>query len=189
MGLFIYLHALVPPKAVGKRPRDAPKPISGLDVDALLKQPENQRSKIDPDNAIPEFKQLVDTAGDFADFEEAAKQMGQIVRQLITDSMGDNNYNRAIENMGVFRDKMTNLEEPDLYNVFVKDLKKRLLSGELGGDRRELWWQLKGARLGLIDQAAVEVSKVTPDEAVEVSHLQPHTERSNILTLLQFYKK
>jgi ATP-dependent DNA helicase 2 subunit 2 len=163
----------VPPKAIGKRQRDVPKPLSGLDVDALLKLPENKRAKIDPNNAVPEFKQMVDNASDDADFEDAAKQMGQIVRQVVTDSFGDSNYNRAIEDMRVFREKMTNLEEPELYNSFIMDLKTRLLSGELGGDRRELWWQMKGARLGLIDREAVDVSKVTPEEAAEVSQLGP----------------
>ena len=163
----------VPPKAIGKRQRDVPKPLSGLDVDALLKLPENKRAKIDPNNAIPEFKQMVDNASEDADFEDAAKQMGEIIRQIVTDSFGDANYNRAIEDMRVFREKMTNLEEPELYNSFVKEFKTRLLSGELGGDRRELWWQLKGAKLGLIDREAVDVSKITPEEAAEVSRSYP----------------
>jgi ATP-dependent DNA helicase 2 subunit 2 len=157
----------VPPKAKAKYKREQITPISGLDVDALLKQPNNKRAKIDANNAIPEFKQMVESALDPSTFEEAAKQMGQIIRQLITDSFGDGNFERATENMGAFREQMVNYEEPDLYNNFVKDLKKRLLSGELGGDRRELWWHMKGAKLGLIDSVASEVSKVTPEEGAE----------------------
>ncbi|KAH8673632.1 SPOC like C-terminal domain-containing protein [Xylariales sp. PMI_506] len=157
----------VPPKAKGKRQREQVKPISGLDVDALLRQPENKRAKIDPENAIPNFKQMVDTADDTVVFEEAAKQMGQIVRQLVNDSFGNSNFDRVIENLGAFREKMINIEEPALYNNFIKDFKKRLLSGELGGDRRELWWQVKGAKLGLIDDKQSEVSKVSSEEAME----------------------
>ncbi|ORY70158.1 putative Ku family DNA helicase [Pseudomassariella vexata] len=157
----------VPPKAKGKRQRDAIKPISGLDVDALLQTPENKRTKIDPNNAVPEFKQMVDNAEDIKTFEEATKQIGHIIRQLITDSLGDVNYDRAIEVMGVLRESLINIEEPGFYNSFIKDLKKRLLSGELGGDRRELWWQVKGAKLGLIDQNMSDVSKVTPEEVAE----------------------
>ncbi|KAI0128857.1 Ku70/Ku80 N-terminal alpha/beta domain-containing protein [Xylariales sp. AK1849] len=158
----------VPQKATGrKRARQVAKPISGLDVDALLKLPGNKRTKIDPSNAIPNFKQMIESAEDESIFGEAAKQMGQIIRQLITDSFGDKNFDRAVENLGVLREQMINIEEPGHYNSFIKDLKKKLLSGELGGDRRELWWQVKGARLGLIDDKASEVSKVTPEEAAE----------------------
>ncbi|KAF3059626.1 ATP-dependent DNA helicase II subunit 2 [Daldinia childiae] len=160
----------VPPKAKGRREKGAkPEPISGLDIDALLNQPQNKRKKIDSDNAIPEFKQMVEYANEESDIESAAKQMGTIIRSLITNSLGDSGYDRAIENLGVFRDTMVKWEMPALYNSFLKDLKNRLLSGELGGDRRELWWQMKGAKasLGLIDQSLSEPSNVTPKEAAE----------------------
>ncbi|KAI1772362.1 ATP-dependent DNA helicase II subunit 2 [Hypoxylon cercidicola] len=160
----------VPPKAKGRRDKgDKSQPISGLDVDALLNQPQNKRKKIEPDNAIPGFKQMVEYASEESEIEDAAKQMGSIIRSLITNSLGDSGYDRAIENLGVFRDTMVRWEMPALYNSFLTDFKKRLLSGELGGDRRELWWQMKGARgaLGLIDQSVSEPSKVTSEEAAE----------------------
>ncbi|KAI1384575.1 ATP-dependent DNA helicase II subunit 2 [Hypoxylon trugodes] len=160
----------VPPKAKGRREKGhKPEPISGLDVDALLSQPENKRTKISPENAIPEFKQMVQYADEESQIENAAKQMGNIIRSLITNSLGDSGYDRAVENLGVFRDTMVRWEMPALYNSFLNDLKKRLLSGELGGDRRELWWQMKGARatLGLIDKSISEPSNVTPEEAAE----------------------
>ncbi|KAI1762491.1 ATP-dependent DNA helicase II subunit 2 [Hypoxylon sp. FL1150] len=160
----------VPPKAKGRREKGAkPQPISGLDVDALLNQPQNKRTKIEPDNAIPGFKQMVEYASEESEIEDAANQMGGIIRSLITNSLGDSGYDRAVENLGVFRDTMVRWEMPDLYNSFLTDFKKRLLSGELGGDRRELWWQMKGARgaLGLIDQSVSEPSKVTSEEAAE----------------------
>lgn len=161
----------VPPKAKGRREKGAkPEPISGLDIDALLNQPQNKRKKIDSENAIPEFKQMVEYANEESEIESAAKQMGTIIRSLITNSLGDSGYDRAIENLGVFRDTMVKWEMPALYNSFLKDLKNRLLSGELGGDRRELWWQMKGAKasLGLIDQSLSEPSNITPEEAAEV---------------------
>ncbi|KAI6091863.1 ATP-dependent DNA helicase II subunit 2 [Hypoxylon rubiginosum] len=160
----------VPPKAKGRREKGAkPQPISGLDVDALLNQPQNKRTKIEPDNAIPGFKQMVEYASEESEIEDAAKQMGSIIRSLITNSLGDSGYDRAVENLGVFKDTMVRWEMPELYNSFLTDFKKRLLSGELGGDRRELWWQMKGARgaLGLIDQSVSEPSKVTSEEAAE----------------------
>ncbi|OTB08356.1 hypothetical protein M426DRAFT_316979 [Hypoxylon sp. CI-4A] len=160
----------VPPKAKGRREKGhKPQPISGLDVDALLSQPENKRKKIDSNNTIPEFKQMVEYASEESEIEDAARQMGSIIRSLITNSLGDSGYDRAIEDLGVFRDTMVKWEMPALYNSFLRDFKKRLLSGELGGDRRELWWQMKGARakLGLIDTNVSEPSEVSPEEAIE----------------------
>lgn len=114
---------------------------------------------------------MVEYANEESEIEDAAKQMGGIICSLITNSLGDSGYDRAVENLGVFRDTMVRWEMPDLYNSFLTDLKKRMLSGALGGDRRELWWQMKGARatLGLIDQSVSDPSKVTPEEAAEVS--------------------
>lgn len=51
----------------------------------------------------------------------------------------------------------------------MKDFKARLLSGEFDGDRRTLWWDIKRVRLGLIDSTASMHSKVTTEEAAEVS--------------------
>ncbi|KAI1154227.1 Ku70/Ku80 N-terminal alpha/beta domain-containing protein [Nemania diffusa] len=156
----------VPPKAKGKKDKgDRPKPISGLDIDALLKQPENKRAKISPDKAIPEFKQKVDLADDQADIEDAIKQMGAIIRDMVTKSFGDQDYDRAIEHIGVLRDTTIEYEYPGLFNSFIRDFKTRLLSGEFDGNRRELWWKIKSARLGLIDNNASEHSKVSTEEA------------------------
>jgi ATP-dependent DNA helicase 2 subunit 2 len=127
-----------------------------------------KRVKISVSNAIPEFKQALAVSDEIAEIEEASKQMGEVVRSLITDSFGDSNYNRAAENIGVMREELIDMEEPEFYNIFIKDLKKRLLSGELGGDRREMWWDIKISRLGLIDQEQSDVSTVTTAEADEV---------------------
>ncbi|KAI0143546.1 Ku70/Ku80 N-terminal alpha/beta domain-containing protein [Xylariaceae sp. FL1272] len=157
----------VPEKAVGRRGKTKPKPISGLDIDALLQLPENKRGPIDPDNAIPEFKQKVESADDQDTVEDAMKQMGTIVRNLVTNCFGDREYGRAIEYIGVLRETAIDYEFPNLFNKFVEDFKTRLLSGALGGSRRELWFMLKRAKLGLIDNKTSEPSKVTPDEAAE----------------------
>ncbi|KAI1822319.1 Ku70/Ku80 N-terminal alpha/beta domain-containing protein [Xylaria intraflava] len=157
----------VPLKAQGKRHKaDKPKPISGLDIDALLKQPENKRERIRPDNAIAEFKQKMDLAENQADIEDSIKLMGAIICDIVTKSFGDQGYDRAVEHIGVMRETVIDYECPDLFNFFMKDFKTRLLSGEFDGNRRELWWQVKGARLGLISSDESEHSKVTPEEVV-----------------------
>lgn len=158
----------VPPKAKGKRNREAVKPISGLDIDSLLGGEEKE--KVDPNNAVPSFKRALDASQALEDIEEAAKQMGAIIQSLITDSFGDSKYAQAMECLGVMREEITNLEEPGLFNTFVRDLKKQLLAGALGGDRRDFWFKVRWTRLGLIDQKQSEVSDVTAEEADEVSH-------------------
>ncbi|KAJ9154876.1 ATP-dependent DNA helicase II subunit 2 [Pleurostoma richardsiae] len=156
----------VAPKAKGKRARDTTRPVGGLDIEALLKK--NKKGKISSDNSIPEFKQMLSTSEDESQIADAVKQMGQIVRSLITNSTGDSGYAMAIENIGVMREQLVDFEEPALYNDFMKDLKKRLLAGELGGDRREMWWKIAyPGNLGLIDTKESEASDVTEKEAKE----------------------
>lgn len=179
-------YAIVPPKVKGKRGREAVKPISGLDVDALLGE-EERKEEIDPDNAVPEFKQMLAATEEVAQIEEAAKQMGAIITTFITESFGDAKYARAMECLGVMREELTNLEEPGLYNTFVRDMKKQLLSGDLGGDRRDFWFKVRWSRMGLIDKKQSEVSTVSPEEADEVS-FWPLRFLGYMLTVLQFYK-
>ena len=166
-GYGILIVFLVPPKAKGKRRREPVKPISGLDVDALLG--EEKKEKISPDNAVPDFKHALEIADSEEALEDAAKQMGEIIRTLVTDSFGDSKYAQAIECSGVMREELINMDEPKLFNNFVRDLKKKLLSGTLGGDRRDFWFKLRWSKLGLIDSEQSEPSDVTPEEAVEVS--------------------
>lgn len=94
--------------------------------------------------------------------------MSTIVRSLITHSFGDSKYPQATECLGVLREELINMEEPDMYNTLVRDLKKSLLSGALGGDRRDFWFKVRWSRLGLVDQSQSEASKVTHDDAEEV---------------------
>lgn len=156
----------VPPKAKGRRQREAIKPLSGLDVDALLGG--DSQPTVSAENPIPDFKRALGTACEMDEIQSAAKQMGDIITKLVTDSFADSKYSQAIECMGVMREELINMEEPTLYDTFVSGLKKQLLSGALGGDRRDFWFKLRLAKLGLIEQSQSEVSKVTSEEASEV---------------------
>lgn len=112
--------------------------------------------------------------------------MGSIIRDIVSSSFGGNADDRALEHMGAMREELVNFEEPELYNAFARDLKKRMLSGELGGDRRELWWKVRRARLGLIDGRESEVSKVTEEEAKDVCFPAPHGMPRELTHLLTF---
>ncbi|KAF3386884.1 ATP-dependent DNA helicase II subunit 2 [Penicillium rolfsii] len=158
----------VPPKTKGrKRLRETEKPLSGLDVDALLKQ-EPKRTKISAENAIPEFKQMLSRADSLEIIHDAVNQLTSIIEMQIKHSLGDANYDRVVEGLGTMREELVDYEEPTLYNNYLSALKGKILSEELGGDRKELWWLIRKSKLGLIDQAASEVSKVTEEEAKEV---------------------
>ncbi|QPH01427.1 hypothetical protein C2857_005627 [Epichloe festucae Fl1] len=156
----------VPPKAKGRRNRETVKPISGLDVDALLGEGD-KKGKVSEDNPVPDFKRALGDASEEDEIKDASNQMGVIIRSLITDSFGDSKYAQATECLGVMRDELINMEEPEMYNSFVRDLKKGLLSGALGGDRRDFWFKVRWSRLGMIDQDQSDVSNVTHEEAEE----------------------
>ncbi|KAB5570224.1 SPOC like C-terminal domain-containing protein [Coniochaeta sp. 2T2.1] len=153
----------VPPKVKGKRKRDTVKPISGLDVDALLGQA--KRTKIDPANAIPEFKQALGHATEVKAIEDATRQMGEVVCDLIKSFAGIN-YDRAAAHLAVMREELIGLEEPGLYNGFLTELKKKIFGKELDGDRKDMWREkIVAGGLGLVTDAESEVSGVSEAEA------------------------
>ncbi|KAJ5132310.1 hypothetical protein N7448_006468 [Penicillium atrosanguineum] len=157
----------VPPKKKGrKRQRETEKPLSGLDVDALLSQ-EPKRSKISAENAVPEFKQMLSRAESVDTIHDAVKQMAVIIETQTKHSLGDANYDRVVEGLGTMREELVDYEEPALYNDFLRVLKRKILDEELGGNRRELWWLVRKSKLGLIDRVASEQSEVSEEEAKE----------------------
>lgn len=158
----------VPPKTKGKRNgRDPIKPLSGLDVASLLNRENRQRISVG--NAIPEFKQMLANTTDDNTVIDAANQMSEIIRRLVTESIGEKNYAQALENLKVLRREVVDFEMPDVYNDFLRDFKKRLVAEQLGGDRRAFWFALKMSKLGLIDKFALEISEISEEDAKEVS--------------------
>ncbi|KAJ8110149.1 hypothetical protein OPT61_g6930 [Boeremia exigua] len=158
----------VPPKVKGRGKRnrtEREKPISGLDIDALLGKP--TQVKIDPANLVPSFKQALAVTDDLAAIQSATDAMAKEIRNLVKSSVGESAYGRALEAVRVMRDELTELEEPEMYNTFVREFKKELLGDALDGDRREMWWRLRGSKYGLIDQKRSLISDVTDKEADE----------------------
>lgn len=157
----------VPPKVRSrKRNRNEAKPLSGLDVDSLLGKT-TKKPKISRHNAIPEFRQALDKAEDASSIHDAVSQLATIIESQIRDSFSDINYGRATEELSVMRDEMIEIEEPAVYNDFVRDLKRKLLAGELGGDRRDMWEEVRKNRLGLVEKGQSESSEVGEEEAKE----------------------
>lgn len=160
----------VPPKAKGKRRREQIKPISGLDVDSILGS--EKRQKISGNNSIAEFKQMLATGEDDDVFSQAVKQLGTIIREYIKTSTGDSKYGQALENIHVMREEMINLEEPEMYNDFMWDLKKQILGDKLGDSRKDFWLAVKEHRLGLIDSAEAPASDISKAKASEFFSLR-----------------
>ncbi|KAI9751980.1 MAG: hypothetical protein M4579_005816 [Chaenotheca gracillima] len=163
----------VPTKLQSRRKgnrRGQPPPLSGLDVGALLSRERPNTDKasmaqISRENAIPEFKQLLATTDDHGTIRTAVTQMRSIIDEQITHSLGDSAYAVAIEEMSVVREELLEFEEPEMWNEFVSGLKADLLEGKLGGERREMWWEIRRAGLGLVTRAVGRVGGVEEEEA------------------------
>lgn len=163
----------IPPKQKGrKRYREAEKPISGLDIDALFEPTDgSKRSKIiSKDNAIPEFKRAIDTTGGGeAVARELVKQMMKLVENLLTKSFGDSNYARATELLGTVREELKGLEFANIYKESLTALKKKVKNKEFNGDRLDFWFDLRKAKLGLITKSEQtgDPAAVDEEEAAE----------------------
>ena len=143
------------------------KPLSGLDVDELLGR--EKKIIISKENAIPDFKQMLDKAENQSVIQDAARQLSNIIESRIKDTFGYNSDGQVIAELSVLREELTEMEEPKIYNDFMTQLKIRLLAEELGGDRRELWWKIKRSGLGLIEKSTSPQSRVTEEEAKQAS--------------------
>ncbi|CAL8576307.1 ATP-dependent DNA helicase yku80, variant 2 [Xanthoria parietina] len=160
----------VPPKVQGRRRnRNEVKPLSGLNVEALLGG-DQKKAKVSAQNAIPDFKRLLDSAESIDALRDAAQQLGKIIEGRIKDSFGNIAYARALDEIKSLREEMTEMEEPALFNDFARQLKRKLLAEELGGNRKDFWWEFRKSKLGLVDKKATETSDATEEDAKSVSY-------------------
>lgn len=159
----------VPPKARGRRygRKEAPKPLSDLDVNALLAQdPSRKTKRIDPNNAIPEFKQILEHAEEPEQLTSACDQLANVIEDWIRHSVGDSGYGRAIEAIRVMREEMSDMDMGKPYNSFMRAIKPKLLGEELGGERREVFGLIRRSRLSLLTDKEV-ADGVKDEEAAE----------------------
>ncbi|KAL8844006.1 MAG: hypothetical protein Q9176_001701 [Flavoplaca citrina] len=155
----------VPPKVQGRRRnRNEVKPLSGLNVEALLGS-DQKKAKVSVQNAIPDFRRLLDSAESIEALQDAAQQLGKIIEGRIKDSFGDIAYERALQEIKILREEMIEMEEPVVFNNFARHLKRKLLAEELGGNRKDFWWEFRKSKLGLIDSKAAATSDATEEDA------------------------
>lgn len=84
--------------------------------------------------------------------ETIGSQFSAVIEKHITTSFGVQNYKRVQEEMRLLRTEMMAMEEPALWNEWARKVKRKMLDGEMGGDRKELWFQIRRAGLGLVDK-------------------------------------
>lgn len=111
---------------------------------------------------------MLNSAESVEEIQDAAQQLGRIIETRIKDSFGDVAYARALEEITVMREEMSEMEEPEIYNNFARTLKQKLLSEQLGGNRKDFWWEFRKNRLGLIDNKASDSSKATEEDVKSV---------------------
>ena len=111
---------------------------------------------------------MLDATESVAEIHEAAKQFGDVIQSQIRESFGDAAYGKVVEELKVMREEMSEVEEPGVWNDFLRILKPRLLGEDLGGDRREMWWEIRKHKLGLVHRQTSPQSNVTEAEAKEV---------------------
>lgn len=154
----------VPPRTRAKRgrgaggKRDEAKPLSGLDIDSLLggeeadgaEKEKKRLGPIDQRNAVPEFKQMMDRTKGVDEMREVFGRMGEVVRELVRGSMGDQKYERALECLRVLREEVVEMEEGRWWNEWLKAFKGEVLRGTLGEGREEFWFRVRQNRYGLL---------------------------------------
>ena len=138
-----------------------------MDVTALLSA-QGTNIRITAGNAVPEFRQVLDRSGSvMEDVHTAFEQLGKIIRDFIRHSTGDSGYGRSLEALRVMREEAVDLELPSAYNEFIKKLKTEIITEELSGERRDMWFLIRSSRLGLIQSKEVGASGVGEEEAKE----------------------
>lgn len=149
---------LVPTKAKGKKiGRD--KPLSGLDVGKLLEERTKSR-RIDKNNPVPEFRQMIASVQQREDIQPLVQQMGDIIKDIIRCSVADLQYSRAIECLRVLREDCITFEAFEFYDSFIRELKSFTEA-----DRRDFWSRVRKDKLGLVLPSEDSRSKTTIEES------------------------
>ena len=123
----------------------------GLDIDAIMRDSEAaQTCRLTRVNPIPGFKQYLIYSHDPERWEIATAQFGEIIENRVRESFGGISYNRALEEMGVFREEAEEMQRADTWNAWLRQFKIKLVQEELGGDRAEFWYEVRKEKLGLV---------------------------------------
>lgn len=98
----------------------------------------------------------------------AVEQMCGVIKQLVTESFGDQRYNLALECLQVLRATSAKENESEAFNNFMHQLKKECDPANPKARRRDFWQLLKDNRISLITKGEAEDSDVTAEESDKV---------------------
>lgn len=98
------------------------------------------------------------------EWKKAAKEMFEIAKELIKESLSDANYEQAVAVLKCVRDEMKEIEELGVYNEEFRRLKGEVLGRGLGGDRFDVWVKFRSTGVGLV-VGEEETGGVTEEEA------------------------
>ena len=98
------------------------------------------------------------------DIPDIAQQMQSIIEDSIRESVGNVNYDGALNYIEVFHDGMEEIEEPEMYNSWMSSLKKKMLDGKMNGDRSEMWYKIRTKKFDV----AMQRPDDDPEEAQDL---------------------
>ncbi|XP_006814625.1 X-ray repair cross-complementing protein 5-like [Saccoglossus kowalevskii] len=89
--------------------------------------------------------------------------MQQRVTQLVMDSFGTQFYDKAMDCLKTLRKESAKLDEPEIFNRFLKRLKETLVEKM----RTNFWDRIVTESITLIDSSQSSESRVTKEEAMK----------------------
>lgn len=109
---------------------------------------------------------------DESELGNVVDQMAGVVENLIEHSLGESAYAQAIECVKVIRGETSDCELPEVYNNFVQTLKKKIVEGELNGNRKDFLTFLRKEKLGLITKDEDGRSELDLEDANKVGRTE-----------------
>ena len=135
--------------------------FANLNLDSIIT---GGTSDVGPINPVKDFQDML-SRRDVDLVDKAIEQMKERITQLVSDSIRDSFYPKAIECIQALRVGCVQEEEPIAFNSFLRSL--RTMYEDKG--RHQAFWQLiKKKSISLIYDEECEDSDVTKEQADEV---------------------
>lgn len=98
---------------------------------------------------------------DIDNFDDASKQLQQVVLKLVKESFGDTYYGKAMDCVKALREEAVRHSETEMFNSFLRELKNDLI----GTRYSPFWDKVVSEEVTLISSSECSDSSVTQDEA------------------------
>jgi hypothetical protein len=132
-----------------------------LSLTSLLQSRTTCVGFVDP---VGDFHRMLEREDDVVDV--AIREMMSCIRQLVRESVHDQQYPKAAECVVALRMACITQAEPEAFNQFLREFRSE--SSEVNRGRSEFWGLLQSMCVTLISSDETTVSTVLPDEARQV---------------------